>query len=1487
MKALKLHERFQQGARCSSTGCSVDPKEGPDESMSIFFCSCIQIASSPEAGDTPRGFLKRDFWLTRLSNCFLPAVGSRSGWGQLGYPKPTLAIGIGKSGSLLFRQPLIGRRGQLVLSGRTRAGARRHGGRTGWLLLVGLGLLAMMLTPLQAAIVFTGNVEPANPSQWSSSTTGYIGRTSNGSAEVNAGSQLSSWDGYLGYNSGVTGTATITGTGSSWTSYALYVGYYGPGTLRVEQGGQVSTAAGYLGYWSGSSGTGTVTGSGSTWSNSALYVGYSGTGNLTVTQAGQVASNTGYIGYSASTSQGTVTVTGAGSIWNNCGAVYVGYSGAGTLNVQQGGLVSNADGYLGYNSGSQGSATVSGSGSKWMNANLYVGYNGTGTLTVSDGGLVEAKTIFLTSLSNLYGNATIRANGLVTDGTVQVNTPGAQQSIPFGSGGTLQLNLDGTGLLGVGYKTTGSLAISNGALVSTQSGYLGYFAGTQGTATVSGSGSKWTNSSAIYVGYNGAGTLSVQQGAQVSNSTGYLGYNAGSQGTATVTGSGSRWVNTHLYVGYQGTGSLSVSDGAVVQTRTLFASLGNLSGNGTIQAKGVILDADVRFDSTHGLQQNITFGSLGTLALNVDGTGHLGAGYKATGTLTITDAKVVPAQIGYLGYWPNAEGTAVVSGPGSKWTLSSNLYVGYEGVGKLNISGGQVTDAYGTIGYGSSSQGTVSVIGDSAKWANSTGLSVGYKGTGLLQIINGGQVISGTGYIGHYAGSQGTVQLTGSGSTWSNAGILYIGRAGNGTLNIEQTTQVSNTVAYVGYYSGVTGNVTVTGTSANWTCSSTLYGAYQGTANISILQGGTVNDPFGLLGYLAGSQGTATVSGTGSRWNHSVGLAVGYYGKGTLLVQQGGQVSTVAGYVGYYGGSQGTATLTGSGSKWSNTGTLFFVGRAGVGTLTIQQGGQLEHAGKSYLGFYSGSSGKVTVAGAGSLWNNTDAVYVGHVASGTVDIRDGGRVVSSHAILGYASAGQGTLTLSGTGSAWTIGSSGYLLAGYDGLATIKIRSGAQLSSPTGFLGYGSRSKATALVAGSGSVWTNSSALYVGRSGSATLYLRSGGEVAAQSVSVNNKSLLSVDVGYGSLLRVGGGTGNLSNQGTVRILAGAAPPAGNQYSPIAVGTWTGTSSVQAVGGTWNPTSRQFTVSAVQTGTSGSPVQIDLAQQQRVVVNDSATGWQVGASFLASSSSKPLTITATAISGPVRSALENLLGAGETLLGGWLFTTTGSFALSDPAYLSFRVESGWTEDRLQVWQYQSASGWSRIDPADFNHVDMYSNFETTLGTLNGYGYAISGLSAAGGPLMADGSDTPSTATVPLAPASGASGAQPLHHLLALPLATTHGLSTLRTPASETDLDQPESSSPEVKETGAGAADELLLPDPLQIVSDCQELAKAVGVGLEESSQWTTDSSHPYWLCSTAETSEQFNLLQSAPEPSSWLLLVLAALGAGSYRFLRKRT
>ncbi|MBM4018781.1 MAG: PEP-CTERM sorting domain-containing protein, partial [Planctomycetes bacterium] len=223
----------------------------------------------------------------------------------------------------------------------------------------------------------------------------------------------------------------------------------------------------------------------------------------------------------------------------------------------------------------------------------------------------------------------------------------------------------------VGYDGNGTLNVEAEGQVRNTYCYLGFDSGSTGTATVTGAGSKWTNSGALYVGYNGNGTLSVEAGGQVSNTDGYLGSYSGSAGAATVTGTGSKWTNSGvLYVGLYRNGALKVEAGGQVSNTDGY--LGYSSGStGTATVTGA--------------------GSKWT------NSGVLYVGVSGKGTLNVEAGGQVSNTTGYLGYKSGSTGTVTVDGSGSVWNNSGALYVGGSitsagGAGSLTVrNGGQVT----------------------------------------------------------------------------------------------------------------------------------------------------------------------------------------------------------------------------------------------------------------------------------------------------------------------------------------------------------------------------------------------------------------------------------------------------------------------------------------------------------------------------------------------------------------------------------------------------------------------------------------------------------------------------------------------------------------------------------------------------------------------------------------------------------------------------
>ena len=578
-----------------------------------------------------------------------------------------------------------------------------------------------------------------------------------------------------------------------------------------------------------------------------LYVGKLGRfGSLSITVGGQVVNTTGHIGYGTN-STGVATVTGSDSQWNNSENLYVGNEGAGTLNVRYGGVVSNADGHIGYEADSTGVATVTGANAQWNNSDdLWIGGNGSaaggaGTLNLYDSGLAtvagttklwETGTVYLDGGKLTTGSFDNSDGGNFNfhDGTLTVN----------GAGGVFNPGVDDFSINGNAADDASHLVIAN-------------------TATT-------TLERNLAVGKTRAGFLSVESGGVVTNRNGYIGDDSGATGEATVTGPGSEWNNAYfLHVGSSGDGTLNVTDGGVV------------------------------------------------------------ANYY-----------------GYIGDRHTSTGKATVTGANSQWNNLSDLYVGSFGDGTLNVeAGGLVANTSGYIGrYFFNSTGKAKVTGAGSLWDNSANLYVGHEGNGTLNVEAAGVVTDTDGYIGWRSDSTGEATVTGAGSLWDNSANLYVGRYGSGTLNVESAGVVTDTDGYIGWQSGSTGEATVTGAGSLWDNSANLYVGHEGNGTLNVEAGGVVTSTNGFIGGNHSGIGEAMVTGRGSQWNNLRHLHVGLTGTGTLNITDGGVVSNTGfGYIGGNSGSTGTATVTGSGSQWNSSDNLYISAAGGLGTLNLDDSG--------------------------------------------------------------------------------------------------------------------------------------------------------------------------------------------------------------------------------------------------------------------------------------------------------------------------------------------------------------------------------------------------------------------------------------------------------------------------------------------------------------------------------------------------------------------
>jgi len=595
--------------------------------------------------------------------------------------------------------------------------------------MMSVGLCASMT---QAAITATGDVNPADPATWTTSTSAIIGEWGTGSVTVDDDSDIVSIVGQLGKESGSSGSVTVSGAGSTWTNSALlYVGLGGDGTLDITSGGVVSNEDSRIAYQSSSTGAVTVSGGGSRWTNSGeLSVGFVGGGTLDITDGGAVGSTDGCIGYGFT---GAVTVSGADSTWTNSNRLDVGLYGDGTLEITDGGKVSNIDGFIAGAAGSTGTARVQDSDSSWTNSgSLYVGGSdvasgGTGELNVTNGSVTVTDTL------KLWPGGTLNLNGgHVTTG-----------SFDNSSGGVLDF-------------TRGTLTVDGGTLSPPAGdfvleGFPGPTLDVINSATAGFSGD-------LIVGDSNKGTLNINSGSVVVNERAYIGEVFRSRGSVAVD-NGTWTCNSSLTIGEGGIGELEITNGSVVSTQFL----------------SYIGFAD---------------GSMGTVTVDNStwNSAYLYVGNGGNGTLEIINGGVVDSDMSRIGSLPSSIGTVTVDG--GTWNSSSFMEVGTLGNSTLSIiNGGQVTSSGGGIGHSASV--TAEVMVDGGTWTNDSALWVGYSGVATLSIANGGEVSNTDGSIAQSGGSTGVVTVRGTGSVWTNTGGLYIGGSAYGAGGTGELT-VSN-----------------------------------------------------------------------------------------------------------------------------------------------------------------------------------------------------------------------------------------------------------------------------------------------------------------------------------------------------------------------------------------------------------------------------------------------------------------------------------------------------------------------------------------------------------------------------------------------------------------------------------------------------------------------------------------------------------------------
>jgi T5SS/PEP-CTERM-associated repeat protein len=468
---------------------------------------------------------------------------------------------------------------------------------------------------------------------------------------------------------------------------------------------------------------------------------------------------------------------------------------------------------------------------------------------------------------------------------------------------------------------------------------------------------------------------------------------------------------------------------------------GSLTGSGDVALTG--MNAIVQFDGSVATTQTINFGTGSELILSAPGSGfavpitNLNTGDKielaglqaksasvtSPGTITVitntgsyqltnvsfgvgssqqfftgTDftngdgyIQVAPpfsnwaggsGDLGVSGNWqggvaPNSTRSAsFFSNPGTLTGSAAALSLNISGAGTWTFNGATITVAGQPsppfLPYGAGF-GTNVAITNASRLTIAATDNVGST-TGATVTANGGSQVTTEGdTIGSSAGQFGSLTVTGTNTKWteqnatpvngSYPGFLTVGNSGTGTLNVNGGGIVSPGGDFiVGNNAGGSGAVTI-GSGGTISVGGTFnaVGNNAGsTGSLSINTGGTLdfttapqsNSIVLSIGRAAAAaaqpeaMGSVTVTGTGASLNTNDNpLDVGRGGLGSLTVSQGGSVAAgtpdsnlIYGLSVAYSGGTGSVTVTDPGSTFTLTG-FGFDGRGGNGTLTVENSG--------------------------------------------------------------------------------------------------------------------------------------------------------------------------------------------------------------------------------------------------------------------------------------------------------------------------------------------------------------------------------------------------------------------------------------------------------------------------------------------------------------------------------------------------------------------
>jgi outer membrane autotransporter protein len=845
------------------------------------------------------------------------------------------------------------------------------------------------------------------------------------------------------------------------------------GTAAGGNGGNGGNATDAAASTAGDSGTTAVTGSG---------VSLRLTGSATGGNGGS-GGNGAYDSVNANASgggAGAAAVSGSDGMIENRGTLTGGHGG----NGGNGGFRHSDNGGRGGNGGA-GGAGIAGS-------NLTI--DNSGTITGGAGGQGGAGGSSIMASTGPAGNEGVGGTGIsgsdltiVNSGTIAGGLSGdgvRANAIEFTSGtNTLELRSGstitgnvvaggGSDTLVLGGDTSPGASFDLGDIGTKYTGFEAMsktgsstwvMTGTAGAAlgdlTVSGGSLNLDGATASVSNFHVAdGDATVSNGSGINSYRIYLGGQVGKTGTLTVSGSGTSLNSSNsAYLGYAGgdAGSLTISEGASLTTG-YNAFLGEAANStGTVNVTGA--------NSSWSITENLRVGYLGT--------GHLSI---ANG------AKVSVGEITRVGHLGGSTGTLNISGPGSSFTASDNMFIGSYGNGTVTIDNGAElkTSNLLILGFMTDSNATVTVTGPGSSINAASVVTIGQNGqSATLTLTDGGALNSAsTVYVARFSGA-GVLNIgAAAGETAAAAGTMTAGSLtfgnGNGSLVFNHTDggyTFATDIQGRGTIAGLAGTTTLTGNNS----------AFTGT---TVVNGGTLRA--GGANAFADNTQYEIHGGTLDLAGHDLTMSR-LWGTGGTLTSTGSEADLVLDQddvTRFSGEISGLGDLTKTGF-----GTVFLRGDTTVsGAISVDEGvlsfgsGKTMSSGRGSITAAGTSDAEFEISGAGTLWTIGSDLTLGETGgSGSGNLWIWDKAVVNAASLDVGSSSRAKVTVAGADSRLSIataaavgsgsGGQGMLVLSEDGVAEIGGGTGTlelgTSADSSGTLVFGSEEGATPVGAG--------------------------------------------------------------------------------------------------------------------------------------------------------------------------------------------------------------------------------------------------------------------------------------------------------------------------------------------------------------------------------------------------------------------------------------